>query len=460
MRRYTKFISVLSFLFCSSAVAQTDLIGTWQGNLSARPNESYTIQLIITKQANGSYSAWLHSPYYYNQASAIRYAGSKLTIEVASLAGSYSGAVNKVSITGEWRQQNSVLPLVLTLQKPDVGTLKPLMGEWVGTAWLAGSVKRIIAFRFGTTGDGRFAAFMDFPETPLIGKPVIDVTLTRDKVSWKAPDIGMDFSGQLSGNCIKGKDHGKLEVNLVKGKYQPGIFNMPAEDMQRLVGQWVGKWDLPGETVYTMVLRFEKTKEGKLYASFNIPLQVQQFPLALADLSLKGDQLSFWIPKMWNGDNTEYTGKLNKDSISGAFSFRGKQYAVNLTRGVQIEAPVTQVDMPDKKMEKLLGRWSGKAGQIPFALQFERNAGGKYVVFIDDAKTDSTTYKGYMIIKASMNGANLSMKTPFFGPEISGKLSFFGNKIDGVVKVKESDSSPQYYTTPFSLTRESAWLRF
>jgi hypothetical protein len=53
-----------------------------------------------------------------------------------------------------------------------------------------------------------------------------------------------------------------------------------------------------------------------------------------------------------------------------------------------------------------------------------------------------------------MDGANLSIKTPFWGPEINGKLNFFGNRINGTVKVMEGDSPPRYLTTPLSLTKE------
>ena len=296
---------------------------------------------------------------------------------------------------------------------------------------------------------------MDFPGTPVMGKSVIDVSLARNEVTWKVPEIGIDFAGQLSGNSIRGVNkNGKYEVNLIKGKYQPGIFDMPPEEIRRLAGQWVGKWDVPGETVYSILLRFDKTKDEKLEASFNIPLRGQQLVAALEDVSLKGDQLSFWIPKMWNGNNTEYTGKLNNGSISGTFAFRGKKYAVNLNRGAKFEVPTTQVNIPAKKIEKLLGRWSGKVSPVSFVLRFERNADGKYVAFIDDTKTNSKTYKGLMVIKASMDGANLSMKTPFGGSEINGKLNFFGNRMNGTVKVMEADSHPRYLTTPLSLAKE------
>ena len=95
--------------------------------------------------------------------------------------------------------------------------------------------------------------------------------------------------------------------------------------------------------------------------------------------------------------------------------------------------------------------WQSQPGL--FCPSIQQNNDGKYVAFIDDAKTNSKTYKGLMVIQASMKGANLCLKTPFRGPEINGKLNFFGNRINGTVKVMEADSPPRYLTTPLSLTR-------
>jgi hypothetical protein len=146
MKKHMQLVLIPSFLFRGSAVSQTDLTGTWQGKVASRPNE--LIQFIITKKANGSYAALFVSPHNINHANAASFAGGRLIIDVHSLPGFYSGTVGKDNITGEWRQQNSVFPLILTLQKPDVGTLKPLLGEWTGTTWLAGAVKRKRACRF------------------------------------------------------------------------------------------------------------------------------------------------------------------------------------------------------------------------------------------------------------------------------------------------------------------------
>jgi hypothetical protein len=71
-----------------------------------------TIQFILTKQANGSYAALLNSPdtgaIKNIPATGVRFAGGILTIDVASLSGSYSGTVGKGTITGELKQEGSV----------------------------------------------------------------------------------------------------------------------------------------------------------------------------------------------------------------------------------------------------------------------------------------------------------------------------------------------------------------
>lgn len=149
MKTYLKLFLILSLFFCGSATAQTDLAGTWQGKLAAQSNESYPIQFVITRNTNSSYAAVFVSPRNINNASAVQLNGNILTIDVPSLHGSYSGTVGKDTITGEWRQRNGVLPLLLTLDKPDMASLKPLMGEWFGTTLLETAVKRIFIFRFG-----------------------------------------------------------------------------------------------------------------------------------------------------------------------------------------------------------------------------------------------------------------------------------------------------------------------
>ena len=105
-------------------------------------------------------------------------------------------------------------------------------------------------------------------------------------------------------------------------------------------------------------------------------------------------------------------------------------------------------------MKKLLGRWSGKSSPVSFTHRFERKADAKLAVFVDDAKIGSEPSGGLMVVKATMNDSELSLRTPFLGPEIRGKLSFFGNRINGRVTVMEADYPPRYLTTPVSLIKD------
>ena len=105
-------------------------------------------------------------------------------------------------------------------------------------------------------------------------------------------------------------------------------------------------------------------------------------------------------------------------------------------------------------MKKLLGRWNAKAGSLSFALRCEQKAGGKYSIFIEDPKSGSQSFKDLMVVKTSMTGSDLSLRTPFWGPEIIGHFNFFGNRITGNLKVMEADSPPRYNTTPLTMIKE------
>ena len=113
---------------------------------------------------------------------------------------------------------------------------------------------------------------MDVPDQNARGIAASDLKLEGDQVSLRIPAAGIEYTGQLSGNNIKGtfKQSGaSFDLNLARGKYQvPGI-DMPAEDMNKLLGQWAGRMKMsqePNADIATVILRFEKTKDGKLAA--------------------------------------------------------------------------------------------------------------------------------------------------------------------------------------------------
>jgi hypothetical protein len=446
MKIWVGIFLILSLLFCGSLFAQTDLTGTWQGKLAIDPKTTMAIQFILTRQADGSYKAVVNSPesgaIKNVPASAVKFAGGKLTIDVASLSGSYAGTVGKGTITGEWKQPGSTLPLVLTpYKKPAAGSFKPLLGEWSGKLTVPGITSLAIIFRFEMAKDGNLAAFMDVPDQNAKGLIASDVKLDSDLVSLKIPTAGIEYNGQLSGNNIKGtfKQSGaSFELNLAKGKYViPGI-DMAAEDMNKLLGQWAGRMKMGPDAnadMATVIFRFEKTKDGKMSVFSDSPEQ-GSYGRALTDVTLKGDELIIKFP----GTSGGYTGKLSGNSIAGTFAIAGMKLDLTVTKGAKFSPPVTQIDLPADVMKKLLGRWSGNLGTLAPVFRFERNSAGESAIFLDIPQQN---IKSAPILKASLVDGSLVLK--IVGAEYTGKLE--GNKINGALKA-------QGQSIPLPLTKE------
>ena len=327
-----KLLLIFSLLLCTNAVAQTDLAGTWQGKMTVSPDQKITIQFIFTRQANGSYTAVINSPDTGGiknvAASSFSFKDGKLSLEVASLSGSYSGTLAKGTITGEWRQQGSAFPLVLTPYKePGVATLKPLMGEWFGKLKVTESMVVTLVFRFENTKDGNFAAFLDVPEQGGKDVAVKDVVLEGDQVSLKIPAIGGEYTGKLNNNALSGtfKQGGmELALNMTKGKFTPpaNAVEISAENMKQLLGRWSGKIG-----PLTVVLRFEQSADGKFSILFDSPDQ-KATGIPVNKATLTDGTLSLKIA----GGVAEYSGKVNGKTIDGTWKQAGKDTPLSLNK--------------------------------------------------------------------------------------------------------------------------------
>jgi hypothetical protein len=445
MRYYNIIVFVLSLFSCSNAIAQTDLTGTWQGKLTVDQNTKMTIQFVLTRQADGSYTAVLNSPdtgaIKNAAASSVKFSAGKLNIDVASLSGSYSGTVGKGTIAGEWRQQGSALPLILTpYKKPEAGALKPLLGRWEGKFSPPGAGELTIIIRFELGKDGKFGGFMDVPEQGAIGLPVTDVELEENQLRCKIPAGQIDYTGKLSANGINGtfRQAGTdYKLDLSKGKYKAPPIELPADVMNRLIGRWAGKLDIPGDVLHNIILRFEIAKDGKYFAYWDCP-ERGTVGDRIAEVVVKGDQFSFRLPST----NGKYEGTLKGNSISGTYSVNGKQHALNVIKGAKYDPQIAQVDIPAEEMKQLLGRWSSKLGGINVIFRFEQNPEGKTAIFVDIPEQN---IKGLQVLKASLIDGKLWMKMS--GSEYSGKLS--GNKIDGGLKLLDQGGN----TIPLPLTK-------
>jgi tetratricopeptide (TPR) repeat protein len=216
---------------------------------------------------------------------------------------------------------------------------------------------------------------------------------------------------------------------------------LSVRDMDRLMGQWVGKLDGPGDVVYTIILRFEKTKDGKFISVADCPEQ-NGYGDALTEVFVDGDQLTWKFPPT----HGSYIGKIKGNTITGTYTAVGTSAALNVTKSSGKPKPiVTQMKMPPDAMKNLLGRWKGTLGtpgKFEVVFRFERNA-GKDAVFVDFPVQLTT---GIPAITVSLIEDTLWLRM-ITGAEYNGILN--GNKIEGAYKYTGQGDS-----IPLTLTKE------
>jgi hypothetical protein len=333
MKMHTRLFLIFSLLFCCNMFAQTDLTGTWQGKLTVDQNTKMTIHFVLTKKADGSYSAVLNSPDTGGiknvTANVVQYSGGKLKIEVASLSGSYSGTVAKGTIAGEWKQQGTTFPLVLTpYQKPSAASLKPLLGEWVSKLKPTEDMTITVVFHFENTKDGKFIATFDQPEQGGMGLEISDVVLEGNQVSFKIPIANGDYKGTLSGNYkVSGRE---LAMNLVRGKYQAPEthIDLSADSMKLLAGRWVGKLG-----PISLVFRFERNAAGKPVAFIDSPDQ-KAMGLPVSKASMTDGNLLLELSSL----GLKYSGKVSSDKLDGTLTQGGRDIPLPMIKE-QASAP-------------------------------------------------------------------------------------------------------------------------
>jgi hypothetical protein len=198
-------IAVL-FLFLVGFSHAQDIVGDWQGTLSAGGGELRLV-LHIGKNADGSLKATLDSidqPGANNiPVSSIALKNSKLSLGIDAVHGTYEGTVSSdgKTIKGTWSQgrtlsldfQRATAP-IKTEHKP----AKPsdIDGTWLGTLD-TGAAKLRIIFHIVNTEDGLMAT-MDSPDQGANGLPTTSVTRDGASLRIETRQIGGSFSGKIA----------------------------------------------------------------------------------------------------------------------------------------------------------------------------------------------------------------------------------------------------------------------
>lgn len=433
MKTMVKFLLVLAVLFSNDIIAQQDISGIWQGMLPLEGDATLTVQFILHKKSDGSWSAVVNSPDTGGiknvKADAVSYDNSNLKIDVAALNGGYQGEFKNGAFQGDWSQAGTSMPLTLkpyerpVLSRADMDLLQ---GEWNGKLKIPVGELTIV-FRFETSASGEFTGFLDSPDQGAKDLPVTDIELDGGNLKFKIPRVMGDYQAKLAGEEMTGTfTQGQpLPLNMHKGKYQPPDtkLSLSKEAMDQLKGEWHGDLDTPAGAM-TVVYRFETDAAGNNIA-FRINPDQGNTSVPIIEAALEDGKLTLKT----SGPGGQFNGKLSGNQINGEMKGPLGALPLTLKKGKYI-APTYPLELSQEAMDQIRGKWQGKLKapqrDMTLVFRFEANDKGEYYGYVDSPDQGAN---GLKIMEASLAGVELSLKTKFPRAEFKGKLS--GDELTG-----------------------------
>ncbi len=326
-------LSGLLFALSLPVAAQQDITGTWRGALTVAPDTSLTIDFVLTREADGGYSAIVASPDPGGipevPVSRVEFAANRLVLAVDALGGAYEGTLGDDSIEGEWRQEGETFPLVLRrYERTELSEAdrERLVGSWTGALELPTGVSLALVFRFETGDDGELIGMLDSPEQGASDIAMADIELAGDALTLNVPQIMGRYIGTIQGDRITGSwsQGGSIPLTLERGEYVPTVIelDLSADDVARLTGSWRGQVG-PLE----VIIRIQTNDDGTPVATLNVPAQgVGGLPVTAAQLT--GDQLTLRIDTV----GVTLIATLDGDQLSGDWQQGPESVPVTLSR--------------------------------------------------------------------------------------------------------------------------------
>lgn len=433
MKTMFKILAILALLSAHAGYALDDISGTWQGKLPLQGDATLTVQFILHREADGSWSALVNSPDTGGiknvRANTVSYDNGRLRIEVADLTGAYQGEFRDGVFHGQWSQAGNSMPLDLKpYVKPVLSSadMELLRGEWNGKLKLPVGELTIV-FRFEGQAAGEFKGFLDSPDQGAKDIPISDIELSDADVTFKIPRIKGEYQAKVAGEEMTGtfRQGTPLPLNMHKGKYQPpeSKLSLSREAMEELRGEWHGELDTPVGPL-TVVYLFETDAAGDNHA-FRLNPDQGNNRIPVTEASLVDGNLTLKTA----GPGGAFTGKLAGAEIRGNIS--GPLGAVPLTlKKGSYTPPVYALALSKHDMALLQGKWQGKLKtpqrELTLVFRFEQSDDGKYYGFVDSPDQGAN---GLKIMEANLKDGELSLKVRFPRAAFTGKLS--GNELSG-----------------------------
>jgi len=274
---------LLIFLAAAAAIATAqDIVGDWQGTLSAGGNELRLV-LHITKSADGAMKATLDS---VDQGAngipvnAVTLKNSMLNLDVAAVHGTYEGKVapDAKTITGTWTQ-GSQLPLEFKREVAPVKTEhKPAKPSDIDGTWMVsldtGAVKLRVVFHILNTEDG-LTAMMDSPDQGMKDLSASSVTRNGASLKIEAKGIGGVFEGTIAA------DQSSIDGNWSQGGSSLPLLLKRVKDQAELELKRPQVPKKPYPYREEEVTYANRTQNVTLAATFTIPQGKGPFPAVL-----------------------------------------------------------------------------------------------------------------------------------------------------------------------------------
>jgi hypothetical protein len=338
MKTIWRILGVLLALSGGQAVAQ-ELAGTWQGKLAIDKTTSMTIRFTFAKQATGKYTALLSSPDNAAvkdvPATAVSFSAGALKVDVASLSGAYNGSYKDGRFEGQWTQQGSTLPLVLSpyelpqLSRADAETLT---GTWSGKPAPPASALTFV-YKFSQDGKGGLRGSLSVPEQGGAELPMSDIVFANNKLTFKVPAVQGEYTathanGVLTGHWTQAAmplPPPGLPVSLKKGDYVATVhaLKLSPEAFADLNGVWRGKLG-----PLTLSMRFEVTPNGQAIVGFIDSPDQQAMGIPITEATYEAGKLAMKVGSVM----AEYTGKRSGKTIAGTWKQAGMENPLTLTK--------------------------------------------------------------------------------------------------------------------------------
>jgi len=334
MKHIMRFLMFLIAAFqLNNVMAAENIAGTWQGTLVTSPGAGVSIQLIIERESDGSYSAILDSldsnALKNIKADTVQYASGVLALDVPDVNGSYEGIVKDEKIEGKWKQEGTSFPLILSrYEKPTLSEedMAKLLGTWEGKLNITG-IDVTYVFRFKMSENGAFEGTLDLPDYGSSGTPVADIGICDGNLVFKIPENKTDYKGKLKNNEITGaiKSYGTtypLTLNKVEDKSLVYRLTLPIEDTKLLFGKWSGKAD-----DFNLTFRFERTKESDFVGFMDNPDEGIK-GVAITEGKISDGQLTLKVA----GVSGEFKGTLRDNKLDGEWTRGETKMQLSLTK--------------------------------------------------------------------------------------------------------------------------------